>query len=624
VSRLLTAVYDPAERLGAAARGKLPGGAGREVASGPLRLSYTGSAGDHGDIVCLLDGFLDNLDELAAELDADLVAPSPQRTAGAVLARGYRRWGPDLPARMRGDFVLLIWDRKRRAGIIARDQLGVRPAYIHRVGGILRFSTELQALLDLMPRRPEPDGASVAHWIAASSRPGTQTLYRGVHRLGPGEMVLMGGAGSRLVRYWQPRYEEPLDLPAPEFAERVRESLRVAVGRRLARGAPSAVLLSGGLDSSAVAAIAVELGEGRVRACSATFPDHPVADEAELIAELRAKLGLRGPVAEVRAGGLLDSAVEHLAAWGVPLLGWGDFWTLPLMQAAAREGVAQVLGGDGGDELFGPRQNLIADTIRAGRPLRALGLTRDLPGAGPHVPRRQVASLVASQLATALPRRPQRRLEGWLEMRRQPSWLLAGARRDLAESDDLLAWKRLPGPLWWAEVADGVANGLDRAGVFEHQRRRAAFAGLEARHPLLDLDLVSLCLRQPPAATLEPRFNRPILRESVAGLVPESVRLRPVKARFESLVADCLSGADMPAVRTLLLDPGAEIRAFADQERMQRQLFEGNGGVAYGSFRWMWLVWRLLTAELWLRFERAPYEKQAHLTVSEGPKVAIA
>ncbi len=609
MSRQLTGTYDPA---------------GREIENGPLCLSYTGPPAAPGPLLCLFDGHLDNPEEIAAELGGETVAALADHMAESLLAEGYRRWGPDLPARMRGDFFLVVWDGERRTGMIARDQLGVRPAYIQRTGDVLRFSTELQSLLDLLPRRPQPDGASVAHWITASSRPGTQTLYKGVHRLGPGEMVLLDGPAHRLVRYWQPGYEEPLDLPASELAECIREALRVAVSRRVARGAPTAVLLSGGLDSSSVAAMAAELDGTDVRACSATFPDHPAADETELIAELRGSLALRGPVAEVGAGGLLGSAVEYLAAWGAPLLGWGDFWTLPLMRAAAREGATHVLGGDGGDELFGPRQNLIADTLRGGHPLRAISLAGDLPGAGPHVPRRQVASLLFSQLLTALPRSPHRRLEERLEERRQPRWLRQSARRDLAESDDLLAWKRLPGPLWWAEVADGIANGLDQAGVFEHQSRRAVLAGLEARHPLLDLDLVTLCLRQPPAATLDRRFNRPVLRQSVAGLVPDSVRLRPAKARFESLVVSCLTGPDMPAVRALLLDPGAEIRAFTDQVEMRRQLFEGYGGVAFGSFRWMWFVWRLVTAELWLRFERSPHTEPSQIAMRSLPQATIA
>jgi asparagine synthase (glutamine-hydrolysing) len=566
-----------------------------------LDVSYSGSRSGPRDVLCLLDGHLDNAAEIAVELGIKVRA---EDTAEALLAEGYRRWGLDLPGRMRGDFVLLAWDREKCEGLLARDQLGARPAYLHWRSGVLHFANELQMLLAALPRRPQPDRASVAHWISASSRPGTRTLYSGVERLGAGEMVVLEPGGANARRYWEPRYEEPLDGSRGELAERVREGLRLAVGRRLAADAPTGVLLSGGLDSSAVAAVAVEVGgSARVRACSTSFPDHPLADEAELIAVLRASLGIDGPLLEGKASGLVESALEYTAAWGTPLLSWGDFWTLPLMRAAAGEGIVNVLGGDGGDELFGPRQNLIAEAFRGVRPRQAMAVAGELPGAGPHVPRRDVAAMLASQALIALPRRLHLRLLKWRERRRQPGWLRPSTARALHETDDPLAWKRLDGPLWWAEVAHGITRGLDEAGIFEHQRNRAAMAGVEARHPLLDLDLVGLCLRQPPAATLNRRFTRPVLRQSVADLVPDAVRLRPGKARFESLVVDCLTGAEMTSVRSLLMGPEAAIREYVDQARIKRDLFDGVGDLELGSFHWMWLVWRLLTAEIWLRSE---------------------
>lgn len=591
---LLLGCFDPG---GAGELAVPPGASG--FADGPLRVAYGGPPAPETDLVCFFDGHLDNGLELAAELDG-AAAPRPIE---ALLADGYQRWGRGLPARMRGDFVLLVWDRGRREGLLARDQLGARPAYLWRSGRQLRFATELPALLASLPRRPAPDEASVAHWITAGSRPGTATLYQGVERLGPGELIALGEA-TRAIRYWQPRYEEPLDCSVEELAARVRQGLELAVGRRLAGKGTTGVLLSGGLDSATVAAVAAAVGEReRVRACSATFPDHPGADEAELIADLRAELGIGGPVAEVRAAGLLDSAREHLRAQGVPLLGWGDFWTLPLLRQAAAEGVTAVLGGDGGDELFGPRQNLIASELRRGRPRRALAAVGRLPGAGPQVPRREVASMLAGQALVALPATPHRALERRAVERDRPAWLRASTAAALRESADPLAWKRLDGPLWWAELAHGMASGLDECGIFEHQRQRAALAGVEARHPLLDLDLVSLGLRQAPGATLDPRFSRPVLREAVAGMVPDAIRLRPGKARFDSLVTDCLLDSEAAAVRSLLADPKAELGAYVDPALVAGELLDGEGAVERGSFQWMWLTWRLVTAELWLRQE---------------------
>jgi asparagine synthase (glutamine-hydrolysing) len=495
------------------------------------------------------------------------------------------------------DDTCLAWDPERGEGSLTRDQLGVRPLFFAEVGERLFFASELRDLLSLLPSTPGPDRDGVAHWIALSTRPGTGTLYEGVERLGPGERLRFGPGGVSRNRYWEPRFQEPLELSPGEWAERVREGLRGAVERRLDPEARTGVLLSGGLDSASIAAV----GGASLSACSGTFPEHPQADEAELIAGLRETLGLSGLVAEVRPGGLLASVFEYTAAWRAPLLGWGDFWTLPLMRAAAERGIGTMLGGDGGDEVFAPRAYVLADALRSGRPRRVQQLARRLPGSGPHVGRRREAAMVARlALAGALPPRP----AGWPLPGADdgaPAWLTRSTRRRLRRSDDPDGWKRLDGPRWWAFAAHGVAYGIESTGVFEHQRRRAAMAGLEARHPMLDLDLVELSLRQPPEQTLDPRFSRPVLREAMAGLLPDSVRLRPQKALFEQLIVSAMRGPDGAEIERILTAPDAEVGAYVDRERMRSALF-GTGAVRKeDEFRWMWQVWRLLTAEVWLR-----------------------
>jgi asparagine synthase (glutamine-hydrolysing) len=591
VSRWLAGAFDPggAPRC-APAEALRPDAATTVTAGRGLVVAYTGPATATAPL-CLFDGHLDNAAEIAAELGAG----EGPLAAEPLLAAAYRRWGTDLPARMRGDFVLLVWDGERGGGLLARDQLGVRPLFVHESGGTVRFATELRQLLALLPSTPAPDRAGVAHWIAVSNRPGTGTLYKGVRRLGPGELLEFGPGGSRGRRYWAPRFREPWG--GEGLAERVRAGLEGAVERRLGGAGETGVLMSGGLDSATVAA----LGKRRLLACSATFPEHPAADESGLIAELREALGLGGLTAEVRPGGLVASAIEHLSAWRSPLLGWGDFWALPLMRAAAARGVGTMLDGDGGDELFGPRSYLLADRLLAGRPGQVLDLARRLPGADRVGRRTKVATVARLLLEGAAPHRQQLWLRGLSTRRQAPAWLLGEAVSELAASDDPAPWKLLDGPRWWASAAYGIAYGIEGVGVFEHQRRRAALAGIEARHPLLDLDLVELCLRQPPAATLDPDLSRPVLREAMAGVLPDSVRLRPAKALFESLIVSSFAGPDGAAVRALLTDPGAELGAYVDLAGMRRSLFEQDEARRADPFRWMWLVWRLLNAELWLR-----------------------
>jgi asparagine synthase (glutamine-hydrolysing) len=616
MTRWLSGTFDPSARTDSShlARALEPHAA--TVAElGPLRVAYSGEPNSERAPLCLLDGFLDNAAELAAELDCH------GATDERLLAAGWRRWGRELPARMRGDFALLVWDEQRGEGLLARDQLGVRSLFLHEASGALCFASEIRHLLALLPRRPAPDPVSVAHWITMSNRPGSATLYQGVRRLDPGTALALERGGTRELRYWAPRFSEPLSESEPQLSEHVRASLQHAVARKLSPGGLTGVLMSGGLDSSSVAALAAAAAPGRVRAQAAVFPEHPAVDESDLIAQLREALQLPGITAEVRAGGMLANALESLEEWQLPLRSWGDFWALPLLRAAAASGVQVTLGGDGGDELFGARDLLLADRLRAGHPLHALALARELPGAGDRPARRDVARIYANTaILGALPRRLHELLLRPAERRNTPAWLLATTRKDLLDSDDPLAWKRLDGPRWWTQVAHGLTRGVEETGVFEHQRRRAATAGLQARHPLFDLELVELCLRLPPLATFDRYRSRPLLRAAMSGLLPDTVRLRPEKALFDSLLLDTLDGADGAAARALLSDPHAELAAYVDLDAMRSALFSSSER----SFRWMWQVWRLTSAECWLRQQGGGTDALADITAhASAPQVTI-
>jgi asparagine synthase (glutamine-hydrolysing) len=156
--------------------------------------------------------------------------------------------------------------------------------------------------------------------------------------------------------------------------------------------------------------------------------------------------------------------------------------------------------------------------------------------------------------------------------------------------------------------------------VFEHHRQRAASAGLEARHPLFDLGLVELCLRQPPRATFDRTFSRPLFRAAMRGLVPEMVRMRPRKALFDSLLIDSVNGADGELARRLVCEPGAEVQAFVDRDAVERRLFAGGGeALPQNSFVRMCEIWRLATAEIWLRAGARGPEELARLRATAAP-----
>jgi asparagine synthase (glutamine-hydrolysing) len=603
MSRTLAGRFDPearerpagAERLVAA----LAPLTGARVELGSLSVACDGGPPrGAGDVVCLLDGVLDDLPELAAALGVE--AEDPER----VLAAAYARWGEGVLARLRGDFALVLWDRARRRGLLVRDQLGVRGLYWQADGRALTFASEIRHLLAALPSTPAPDPAAVAGWIASASRRGDATLYAGVRRLRPGGLIRLSPDGWSLERWWEPRYAAPLRAAPPELDAAVGAALRRAVARRLPADGGAAVTLSGGLDSSSVAAVGARLRPGGLRAYAATFPDHPATDEADLIALLARRLDVPTATLRVGARGLLAGALDAIERWRLPPVGWGDFWGTALLARARADGASVVLGGDGGDELFGVRFHLMADRLRSGRALAALRLARALPdGGAPPSTRTLLRFLAREELRAALPYAPHERLRARRDADvRDVDWLRPAAARAVAQARDPWGWKRRAGPRWWAYAADLLAEGPEAIGLLDHLRLRARASGLPARHPLLDVDLVELALRLPPAASFDRRHDRVAIRRALAGVLPDEVRLPERKARFNDLVADCLTGADWALVRRLLGAPGAEVTAWVAPETLRARLLERPlAAHPVHPFAGAQELWRLVTVELWLR-----------------------
>lgn len=552
-------------------------------------------------VVCLVDGRVYELAGLAAELGLAAGA-APE----VVLAAGFRRWGTELAPRLRGEFSILLWDRRRRRGLLVPDQLGVRRVVYRLVGRRAWFATEVGGLIALLPTRPAPDRDAVVAWLTARPAPGGATLYAGVRSLGPGELLELGPDGGRVRRYWRPTWREPLDLARGELGARVRGALDTAVARRDTPGAPLGVLMSGGLDSTSIAVIARGRAAAGSLAFSATFPDYPSIDESPWIDVMESEAGIEGVRLAARGQGILASGLEYLERWELPLHAWSEAWTQPLLRRAAALGVTAMLSGEGGDELFGSRFLLTADLLRGGRPVAAVRFARGLPEAGGRAPRRVLARVL---WGFGLAGVPSARAElAWRRLRlgagRAPHWATAETARRLRDACTP-SW-RAPGvPRWWAHLTDALTEGVHGFGLLDHVRRRTEQAGLEARHPLLDLDLFELLLRVPPELCSEGDLTRPLLREAMAGRTPDAVRLRPDKSVFDLLVTDALVGPELPALRTLL-GQGSEIRAFARPDAIADLLDRPPPAWPGDPGAWGDDVLRLTAMETWLRFQSDP------------------
>lgn len=454
-----------------------------------------------------------------------------------VLLHGYEEWGEELPVRLNGMFAFAIIDRRRRRVMLARDRFGEKPLFYASGSGHFVFASELDAVTAHPAVGRSIDDASVVKYLAYGYVPAPRTLYRGVRKL-PGGASLVVDVDSLALRertYWRFRIEPETEHgDEGALAEELRGLLDRATERRMVSDVPLGVFLSGGIDSSAVAASAVRVrGGAPVETFTIGFEERSY-DESRHARTVAEHLGTQHH--ERR----LDLAVAErlmpsvLGAMDEPI---ADPSLVPtaLLAAFARERVTVALSGDGGDELFAGYDPMVAlapaRLLRriAPRPLIDLALrgTRLLPRSDDNMPVRFRAERFLWGL-----RHP--------ESMQLPVWMAPARPHELA---DLLAAPVDPSVVYseaieaWESGQGGtVERSLEFFTRFYLQEdilvkvdRAAMRSSLESRAVFLDNDVVDFARRLPTAHKIGARGRKLLLRAAMRERLPASVVDRPKK-----------------------------------------------------------------------------------------------
>jgi asparagine synthase (glutamine-hydrolysing) len=590
---------------------------------GPLAVAGTlgGELGcaREGDITCVMDGVLYDRAALARGLGLNAGDESDPQ----LLARGYRRLGTEALTRLRGRYATVLWDDARREGLLACDLLATRELFVCRTAGSLVFATELRDLLAVLPSRPAPDEVSFITWLGEGTCPADRTLYDGVSRLRAGELIALGSRSADRRRYWRPRHEPAMTGSRAELADGLRAELQTAIGKRLSPRA-SAVILSGGLDSSVVSALAVAARPrgAALRTYSAVFPGEDY-DESAKIRQVNQRIGVAPAALEIAPQGTLWLALQYSKAWQLPLIAPGSLIDIASTRAAAGDGAEVILDGQTGDELFGLSPYLLADRIRHGRLLGAIALVHQWP-IGRRISLRGKAWLIREVgLKGAAPYR----LGQAVQSRRDrsqlgPPWLASRWRRAFVGREDRWAWKQSArGPMWWRFLSDVLVDAPHREMRLEYLRHRAAAEGILAEPPLYDVDLIEYCLRLPPELAFDDRFDRPLVREAMRDLLPEEVRFQTQKADFTHFCQRAMVTADGPGITRLLTAPDALIGKYADLEWVRSRWDRTVAGD--GRPGWLAALWRLAAAEVWLRSQADPHFADTVLAQPDVPAPSV-
>ena len=302
------------------------------------------------------NGEIYNFKELESELAACGQTFRTRCDTEAIL-RSYREWGEAAIPRWRGMFAIGLVDPARGVGYLVRDRLGIKPLFMCRLpGGALAFASELRALLALGPElvSSEVEPAALESFFAQGAVHGYQTLVKGVTMLRPGETLavdLATGKELRRATYWHLPSAVAGEAPArADAVEELREVVTEAVRLHLASDAPLGLFLSGGIDSSALLALASASWSGTLRTLTIGF-DSPEFDESDISAATASRFAVEHQNIRLTGADVLGKIPGALAAIDQPTV--DGFNTYFVSKAAREAGLTVALSGLGGDELFG-------------------------------------------------------------------------------------------------------------------------------------------------------------------------------------------------------------------------------------------------------------------------------
>jgi len=494
-------------------------------------------ANDDASVWITFNGEIFNFPELRQEL-VERGYRFATRSDTEVLLRLYEADGAAAVSRLNGQWAFAIWDSRSRTLLLSRDRLGVRPLFYSLTPAGLVFASEIKALFEhpAVSRAVDPRGLDNVFTFWSTLPP--RTLFAGVRELPPGHSLTWRDGRVDIAPHWRPSFA-PLPASEREAADTLRGLLADATRVRLRADVPVGAYLSGGLDSSVVAALAARFANRPAKTFSIAFEDAEF-DESPMQREVAARLGTEHHELRCATEQIGDAFADVVWHAEQPLLRTAPAPMYLLSQVVRDHGIKVVLTGEGADEVLGGYDIFKEAKIRRfwsrqpasrRRPLllrRLYPYMRDL--------QRQPAAYLqaffhvtngdaASPFFSHLPR--------WSLTSRLKAFFSDEIRAALEGYDGVgeLAG-RLPAdyPRWdpfcqaqYLELAH-----LLPGYILSAQGDRMAMAhSIEARHPFLDPDVVCFASTLPPALKMKVLDEKHLLKRSTADLVPERIRRRP-------------------------------------------------------------------------------------------------
>lgn len=518
----------------------------------------------------------------------------------------YEEYGRNCVKHLRGMFAFVIWDRRKRVLFAARDRLGIKPFYYRWDGKSFLFGSEIKAILAYPDVTADFNRRTLAEYLAFGYVTGQDTMFTGIRKLMPGHTLELTEDGDPTIqRYWD--LTVPVDQPPQPheyYLRTYREMLEQAVGSHLMSDVPLGVFLSGGLDSSAVAALTAKIRGDRIQTFAVGYGEE---EFSELPYARQVAVHIGSDHHEVRLSreeffGSLPRLIWHEDE---PIV-WPSSVSLYHVAHLARERVTVVLTGEGSDET-------LAGYTRYAWTLLNSKMDRTYRALTPAFLRRAVRSGIS---ATAFSAGLHRKLEHTFLVRDGESWpsfyfdnfysafsaeeLSQLLTREAAEAagsaydGSMDPWEHSSGDLLHRLLYTDINSYLIELLMKQDQMSMAA--SIESRVPFLDHPLVEFTARIPADWQIRGMAGKFILKDAVTDLLPESIIYRK-KMGFPTPWAYWLAGPQLEEIETLLSEPRSAARELFRPDAITRIFAEHRAGHRDHGNR----IWRLLNFELWQR-----------------------
>ncbi len=491
---------------------------------------------DGGRLAVVGDLRIDNHRELTRLLGMS----SEQASDAVIVLAAYRRWGIDAPCHLEGPFAFVIWDARQQRIFCARDHLGVKPLTYHLSEKLLVCASEAEAVPchSQIPRRINE--ARIADFLVSELEgvDHTSTFFEGVVRLPPAHLLVVDPGGHRLHRYWEPDVETELCLGSDEeYVEAFSAVFQRAVQRCLTGVDRPAILLSGGIDSSAIAATAaslVNLGRAApVTAYSLVDDVRDATPETDCIRSTIERLRLDSvAVSPEYVVDLEPSKRRALLDCGEPFDANMVAAGLLYAEAADRRSKVVLDGVDG--DIVASASVPVAELLRGGRAIRAwresTSLWRCLPGNA-----HPLRAVVGGAARAWLPQLVNRALRELIRPRHRIGDVLRESLISPEFARNVSLDRRFERLQNHSCVGKKVGGRSIHAGklihpyvtvALERYDRVAARHGVETRHPFFDLNLIEFCLALPWDQKIRGGWTKSVLRSAMNGHLTEKVRYR--------------------------------------------------------------------------------------------------